>query len=142
MFAEWVHNGKSHSRGPLLRRRELFIPAITLDRTSATPLHCQIYRQMAEQYRGGAIPSDARLPSTRLMARILQVSRNTVMAAYENLAADGLVRGDRGSGTGASGSAAPAAPWIGLHHVIRASGYPSRIVAFDDPDGNSLYLRI
>jgi len=30
--------------------------------------------------------------------------------------------------------------WFGLQRVIRAAGYPARVVALKDPDGNPLYL--
>jgi GntR family transcriptional regulator/MocR family aminotransferase len=43
----------------------------------------------------GGIP----LPPTRRLATALGVSRNTVLFAYEELAADGLVNGRTGSGT-------------------------------------------
>ena len=129
-------------RGPLIgKRRDLFVPPVILDRASAVPLHRQIYAQLAEVYRSGAIRGPAPLPSTRLMARILRVSRNTVLNAYEELAADGLIYGKRGSGTRVN-AAMPAAPGLfGLDQVIRASGYPAKILAFTDPDGNPLYFR-
>jgi GntR family transcriptional regulator/MocR family aminotransferase len=76
----------------LKRRPELFVPPITLDRASKIPLHRQIRHQIAQAVSGGHIQYEARLPSTRVMARVLDVSRNTVLAAYEDLAVDGLVR--------------------------------------------------
>ena len=76
------------------------------------------------------------------MAKILGVSRNTVLAAYEELAADGLIRARRGSGTRLNGGATTSAPGLfGLERVIRVSGYPAKILAFTDPDGNPLYIR-
>jgi DNA-binding GntR family transcriptional regulator len=123
------------------RRRELFVPPIVLDRASKVPLHRQIYHQIARTIRSGAIHSDARLPSTRVMARLLRVSRNTVLAAYDDLAADDLIRGERGAGMRVNGSVPPPElTWVGLQQVIRAAQYPARILALADPDGNSLYL--
>ncbi|HTR38146.1 MAG TPA: winged helix-turn-helix domain-containing protein [Bryobacteraceae bacterium] len=121
------------------RRRELFVPPIVLDRDSATPLQRQIHHELARAIRSGAAGAGARLPSTRLMAKLLSVSRNTVMVAYEDLAAEGLVCGERGSGMRVSGDTAQPA-FFGLGHVIRAAGYPAKVVAFADPDGNPLYL--
>ena len=48
---------------------------------------------------GAVLPPGARLPSSRALAALLNVSRNTVLNAYEALAADGLVRfsGRRGT---------------------------------------------
>jgi GntR family transcriptional regulator/MocR family aminotransferase len=63
------------------------LPMIALDRGSCVPLHGQIYEQAADAIRSGVVQHGTRLPSTRLMAKLLQVSRNTVLAAYDNLAA-------------------------------------------------------
>jgi DNA-binding GntR family transcriptional regulator len=119
------------------RRPELFVPPIELDRKSGMPLHRQIHRQIAQAVRGGAIQYEARLPSTRIMARLLDVSRNTVLAAYEGLAADGLVQGERGAGMRVIGTATTL---FGLRHVIRAASYPTRVLGVADPDGNPLYI--
>ncbi|HUA18389.1 MAG TPA: winged helix-turn-helix domain-containing protein [Bryobacteraceae bacterium] len=121
------------------RRREFFLPPMVLDRGSGTPLQRQIYYQLAAAIRSGAAGSGARLPSTRMLAKLLGVSRNTVLAAYEDLAAEGLVCGERGSGMRVAGSAAGPA-FFGLTHVIRAAGYPAKVLVFSDPDGNPLYL--
>jgi DNA-binding GntR family transcriptional regulator len=122
------------------RRRELFVPSIALDRASGISLHRQIYGQVARAIRAGAIHNEARLPSTRVMARLLRVSRNTVLAAYEDLAADDLLRGERGAGMRVHGPAPPEMTWLGLRHVIRAAGYPARVLALEDTDGNPLYI--
>src|SRR4029078_4578595 len=50
-----------------------------------------------------------RLPATRTLARDLDLSRNTVLAAYEQLAAEGFIEGRVGSGCYVSSFAAPAA---------------------------------
>lgn len=121
------------------RRPDIFVPSILLDRTDNTPLHRQIHRQIAEAIRNGAIRHDARLPSTRFMAKLLRVSRNTVFAAYEELVSDDLIRGEPGSCMRVNRPAASA--WFSLRQVIQAARYPSGILAFDDPDGNSLYFR-
>jgi DNA-binding transcriptional regulator YhcF (GntR family) len=118
------------------RRLPLFVPPIVLDRASPLPLHRQIHTQIAQAIRGGAMDYEARLPSTRVMATLLGVSRNTVFAAYDNLAADDLERGERGSGMriNAYREGAPS----GLRHVIRAARYPARVLTLSDPDGNPL----
>ena len=75
------------------------------------------------------------------MARLLGVSRNTVLAAYDDLAAEDLVRGRRGSGMRVNRSATvPEVTWFGLRQVIRAANYPARVLALADPDGNALYV--
>jgi GntR family transcriptional regulator/MocR family aminotransferase len=72
------------------------LPAIGLDRDASTPLHRQISTQIAVAIRRGADAS-ARLPSSRVLARLLGVSRNTVLTAYDELVADGLISGRRGA---------------------------------------------
>ena len=74
-----------------------------------------------------------------MMAKLLSVSRNTVLAAYDDLAAEGLICGERGSGVRVVGGGTKQA-FLGLGHVIRAASYPAKVVAFADPDGNPLYL--
>ena len=120
---------------------ELFVPLIDLDRASSIALHRQIHQQIARAIGGGAIPRNARLPATRVMAKLLRVSRNTVLLAYDDLAADDLIRGKRGAGMWVNGDAPKELTWFGLRQVIHAAGYPSKILTLDDPDGNPLYIR-
>jgi DNA-binding GntR family transcriptional regulator len=123
------------------RPPDFFVPPIDLDRASGIAVHRQIYLQIAQAIRSGAIAQGARLPATRLMARLLQVSRNTILAAYDDLAADNLIRGKRGAGMWVNGDTPMELSWFGLRQVIRAAGYPARILTLADPDGNPLYIR-
>jgi DNA-binding GntR family transcriptional regulator len=70
----------------------------------------------------------------------LGVSRNTVVAAYEDLAADDLIRGERGSGMRVNGSSHRVTSSSWLRDVVRTAKYPERVLSIADPDGNSLYL--
>jgi GntR family transcriptional regulator / MocR family aminotransferase len=72
---------------------------IRVERNGATPLYAQIDRQIRAAITDGAIPLGARLPPTRTLASELRVSRNTVLIAYERLAADGFVSQRTGDGT-------------------------------------------
>ncbi len=119
------------------RRQDLFIPLITLDRTAPEALSRQIHRQIASGIPNA--PAEARLPSTRLLSKLLSVSRNTVIAAYEELAADGFIQGSPGAGMFVCVRSAPG-DRKGLRRAIRAAHYPSRTAQLPDPDGNSLYL--
>jgi DNA-binding GntR family transcriptional regulator len=101
-------------------------------------LHQQIHDQIAQAIRGGAVDYDARLPSTRAMAKLLDVSRNTVLAAYDDLAAEDLARGQRGSGMRVNTHGNGRVP--GLRQMIRAAGYPVHGLTLADPDGNPLIL--
>jgi DNA-binding transcriptional regulator YhcF (GntR family) len=118
----------------LRRRQDLFLPPVVLDRLSCEALHRQIHRQVA-----AAIPQAAagqtRLPSTRTWAALLGVSRNTVLAAYEELAADGLVEGAHGAGMFIR-----AGFQLRTSSLIRAAHFPERTALLPDPDGNPLYI--
>jgi hypothetical protein len=53
---------KIHSKVPLVnRQRALFLPTIALDRASSTPLHLQVFRQIARQ-----VLRDAQYPARTL----------------------------------------------------------------------------
>ncbi|MET3229545.1 UNVERIFIED_ORG: GntR family transcriptional regulator/MocR family aminotransferase [Burkholderia sp. 1263] len=75
------------------------IPSIgTLDRAAGS-LSRQVAQALREAVRMGNIqPGDA-LPSTRLLAASLQVSRGTVIGAYEQLIAEGFLESKGGAGT-------------------------------------------
>ena len=65
-----------------------------------------------------------------------------MLAAFDSLAADDLLLGERGAGMLVqNGAAVPEMTWFGLRQVIRAAGYPARVVALTDPDGNPIYFR-
>ena len=72
---------------------------IQLDRSSDTPLYQQISDKIREAILSGQLAEGIRLPTERALASALQVNRTTVMNAYNQLAADGLVEGHVGRGT-------------------------------------------
>lgn len=62
------------------------------------PLHSQLTRALKTAMRSGLV-GGSRLPATRQLARELDVSRNTVLAAYDQLRAEGFIEGRVGSGS-------------------------------------------
>jgi len=72
---------------------------VTLDRDSAVPIYLQIAQQVRQSILDGDPPTGARLPPERRLAKLLGVNRTTVVNAYRELAADGLVSGQVGRGT-------------------------------------------
>jgi GntR family transcriptional regulator / MocR family aminotransferase len=79
---------------------------IQLDRDAGANLDRQLYRRLRELIERRVLPSGSALPSTRLFARDLGIGRNTVIAAYEQLALEGYITVSRG--TPPSVSALPA----------------------------------
>lgn len=72
---------------------------IHLDRAHERPLQWQLTEQLKQAMLDGRLTAGARLPSTRNMAATLKVSRNVVLAAYDELFAEGYIEGRHGSGT-------------------------------------------
>lgn len=72
---------------------------IHLDRQSELPLRRQIYQALVDQMIGGKLKAGELLPSTRELAKGLNVSRNTVSDAYEMLIAEGFVISSQGAPT-------------------------------------------
>ena len=72
---------------------------IALDAGSPTPLYRQLYDSLRRAILAGQLAPGTRLQSTRETAAELNVSRNTVVNAYEQLLAEGYLEGQVGSGT-------------------------------------------
>lgn len=72
---------------------------VRLDPGLGEPIHRQLCGQLRELILGGAVAADTRLPSIRAMAAELGISRNTVIAALDQLSAEGLIEARRGAGT-------------------------------------------
>jgi len=73
--------------------------ALSLDPRSATPLHRQLYEGIRDAVLTGRLSAGARLPSTRALAADLDISRNTVAGAFDQLLAEGYIEGRPGAGT-------------------------------------------
>ena len=72
---------------------------VALDPTSELPVYLQIARAIADDVRRARLrPGDA-LPGSRTLARTLKVHRNTVLAAYTELVAEGWVTTEMAGGT-------------------------------------------
>lgn len=64
---------------------------INLDVSSSVPLYEQIYKYIKKEIQNGGLPFNKRLPSTRNLAKYLQVSRTTVDMAYGQLVSEGYI---------------------------------------------------
>jgi DNA-binding transcriptional regulator YhcF (GntR family) len=112
---------------------------LQLDPDSRQPLYLQLRDHLRRFILDHSLPEGAKLPSTRSLAKNLAISRNTVVNAYEALAAEGLVTGAIGSGTRV---AAPVVRRrrLDIRRILRESHFPSDPVPLSDPDGNPLLI--
>jgi GntR family transcriptional regulator/MocR family aminotransferase len=79
-----------------MRRWEL---AVALDPSREQPLFLQLAGAIADDIRRGRLKPGEPLPGTRELAESLEVNRNTVVAGYDELLAEGLVSTRIGGGT-------------------------------------------
>ncbi|KUI41057.1 GntR family transcriptional regulator [Mycobacterium sp. IS-1590] len=72
---------------------------LELDREATDPLHRQLADGLRTAIRSGRLTPGTRLPSSRLLAADLGVSRRLVVDAYSQLVAEGFLLSRHGSGT-------------------------------------------
>jgi GntR family transcriptional regulator/MocR family aminotransferase len=121
-------------------------PIVAVDRRARRPLHAQLYEGYRAAILEGRLRAGQRLPSTRSLARDLEVSRIPVVSAFEQLVAEGFVESKVGAGSFVSRALAPggetapkprpgprrlpperptcAAPWMGPQGAFRV-GHPA-----------------
>ena len=74
-----------------------------IDRDAREPVRLQLERELRRAIQAGRLEAAAVLPSTRLLAADLKVSRGVVVEAYEQLLAEGYLSAQRGSATRVAG---------------------------------------
>ena len=62
------------------------------------PLYMQLYKYIRNEILSGHIPSESKLPSIRSLSKDLNLSKNTIESAYEQLIAEGYVKSKNRSG--------------------------------------------
>jgi len=82
VLSEWLLTQLSHNRFP-----------------ARMPNHRRVYEAIRRAITEQVLPSSSRLPSTRSLAADLSVSRNTILAAFDQLLDEGYVEARTGSGT-------------------------------------------
>ena len=75
------------------------LPHLPIDRNAGVPLHRQIYDGLRRAILDGLLRPGQRVPSTRVLAVELEVSRLPVLTAYEQLLHEGYLQGRVGAGT-------------------------------------------
>ena len=89
--------------------------SLSIDRETDQPLFRQLHNALRRLILDGVVTPGDRLPSTRMLATKLRLSRSSVVAVYEQLLAEGCIEGRPGAGTFVSRDmpqppAAPLAP--------------------------------
>lgn len=80
-------------RGPMKT-----LGTIALRREESASLHGQLAAQLRSRIQQGELSAGERLPSSRELAAALQISRNTAIAAYDNLVTEGYLEARDRSG--------------------------------------------
>ena len=87
---------------------ELLLTEMTRLAPQAMPLHRQLYEALRRTILDGKLRAHDRLPSSRELSQDLGLSRNTVVAALSQLAAEGYLVSRVGSGTYVNDATPPA----------------------------------
>ncbi len=82
----------------------IVLPMIAVDRRAARALHKQIYDSFRSAIVNGSLRPAQRVPSTRVLALELGVSRFPILNAYAQLLAEGFFESRVGAGTIVAGS--------------------------------------
>ena len=89
---------------PMKRVASGLLPMINVDRSLSRPLHWQVYAGFRAAIVDGRLRPGQKIPSTRLLASEIGVSRFPVLNAYAQLLAEGYLQTRVGSGTVVSSS--------------------------------------
>ncbi|MTG98767.1 MULTISPECIES: PLP-dependent aminotransferase family protein [Myroides] len=76
-----------------------FLSFIQIDKKSNTPLYMQIANQFSNAIQRNYLLKGTKLPGTRKLSELLQINRNTVIAAYDELQAQGWIESKANKGT-------------------------------------------
>jgi len=117
---------------------------IQIERKSKRTLHDQVYDRLREAILAGRLREGARLPSSRALAADLELSRFTVIDAYNRLLDEGFVIGRHGSGTFVASNVAERCTGAlpsGANAPVRSwSAWSDRLAALEhvpDPPGEA-----
>jgi len=141
---------------------------VHLDRSASVPLHIQLEQVLRDQIRSGVLQAGAILPSTRVLASDLGISRRLVVEVYQQLSAESYLSTAERSTTrvgkvdGVEARAAPHDPPVarydlrpgmpGLSEFPRAAwlksittamkSAPTAAFAYPDPRGSNVLRNV
>ncbi len=122
------------------------VAALAVDRSGGGPLYLQLAEALDAAAGRGDLALGERLPSERDLAGTLGLSRTTVVAAYRELEARGLVRGHVGRGTfvvGGAGAEDEGAPFAWRGKLAAGAGRlvdPALRALVDDAPAGTISL--
>jgi GntR family transcriptional regulator / MocR family aminotransferase len=117
-------------------------PVAGPDEAVVVPIYRRIGGLITQEIRRGRLRAGARLPATRDLARMLAVNRNTVVAAYDELAGEGWITATPASGTFVSARlpdlpprrfAAASAPRAGVPETLGFDQVAAAPIGIADP---------
>jgi 2-aminoadipate transaminase len=123
--------------------RAMDFSKLTLQNVSSQPLYSQLLEVFETAIESGNLAIGTRLPSERALAEQLQVSRTTVISAYRELEARGLIHSHVGRGTFVCAGPEPtSAPFAWRGKVSRAASLhgetPLRMITADGNSANPI----
>lgn len=113
---------------------------IHVDRLAATPVYLQVAHQVINAIQRGFLPEGHKMPGSRRLATVLGLHRNTVVASYTELEAQGWISIHPSSGTYVRSGKSEKPKKLGSGETALLLGYPGtpgftyrRWAELDDP---------
>ncbi len=97
------------------------LEAFTVEPQLKTSLFNQLYQLIQHRIQNADFPAQSLMPSSRILAKELSISRSTVTSVYEQLVAEGYLVSKRGSGTVVAQSLLPESGPENLENYPRKS---------------------
>ena len=72
---------------------------IEISKKSGVPLYIQVKKQIMDEIKKGTLKVGTKMPTERELSQSLQVSRNTISSAYNDLEQEGALKSYQGKGT-------------------------------------------
>jgi GntR family transcriptional regulator/MocR family aminotransferase len=124
---------------------------LSIESVAGQTLYRKVYRAILDGILSGALASGTRLPSTRLLASQLKISRNSVSHAYDQLLSEGYLESRVGSGTYVADRLPDGAPRRRrlyarqsakqkVARLIAVADFPAEEVGLQDSEENSIYI--
>lgn len=92
-----------------------------IDRGCGRPVNRQLYQVIREAILARVMPVGLQLPSSRDLGRELQISRNTVLYAYDQLMAEGYLETRAGAGTFIADTVPDQVPEVAESDTLRSN---------------------